>query len=519
MADPRGFLKNRNRELPARRPVPVRLMDWREVYEAREQGTLDVVSRQAGRCMDCGIPFCHQGCPLGNLIPEWNELVYRSDWQDAIERLHATNNFPEFTGRACPAPCETSCVLGINQPAVTIKNIEVSIVNRAFDEGWVTPQVPTRQTGHTVAVVGSGPAGLAAAQQLTRAGHTVVVLERDDRLGGLLRYGIPEFKLEKRHVDRRIEQMRDEGTRFRTGVTVGAIPQAEAGEPKQTSGTEDAGGAGNRGGVRHESAITLQDLRRRFDAVILATGASVPRDLPVTGREARGIHFAMEYLTQANRSVAGDEVPGQITAEGKDVIIIGGGDTGADCLGTALRQKARSVTTLAIGVQPPSERDERHPWPTHPVIFEVTSAHEEGGERTFLASTTGFETDAEGNVSGIRVARTRFVDGKRVPTPGTDRVLPAQLVLIAMGFAGPEQDSFAGPEGIQFDNRGHMAHGDNWMTSLDNVFVAGDCARGQSLIVWAIAEGRACASAVDQHLMGMTELPAPVIPGTQPITL
>jgi glutamate synthase (NADPH/NADH) small chain len=492
MADPRGFLKHRDRELPARRPVPLRLMDWREVYEIREQGDLGVVSRQAGRCMDCGIPFCHQGCPLGNLIPEWNELVYREDWHEAAERLHATNNFPEFTGRACPAPCESSCVLGINQPPVTIKNIEVSIIDRAFDEGWVTPQVPERQTGRTVAVVGSGPAGLAAAQQLTRAGHTVVVLEKDDRVGGLLRYGIPEFKLEKRHVERRVAQMEAEGTRFRTGV--------------------DVGGTG-------PGALSVTDLRRRFDAVVLATGSQSPRDLPVAGREAAGIHPAMEFLTQANRVVEGDELPDQLTAHGKDVIIIGGGDTGADCLGTALRQGARSVTTLAIGQQPPSERDEKHPWPTHPVLLEVSGSHEEGGERSYLASTTGFEADRDGHVTGIQVARTRFENGRRVPTPGTEKILPAQLVLLAMGFSGPRVEGLLGELGVDLDRRGNIAHDQDWATSVPGVFTAGDCARGQSLIVWAIAEGRSCAAAVDAHLMGTTTLPRPVQSDAVPITL
>lgn len=491
MADPRGFLKHRERELPARRPVPLRLMDWREVYEVREKGELGIVSRQAGRCMDCGIPFCHQGCPLGNLIPEWNELVYREDWREAAERLHATNNFPEFTGRACPAPCESSCVLGINQPPVTIKNIEVSIIDRAFEEGWVARQAAERQTGRSVAVVGSGPAGLAAAQQLTRAGHTVVVLERDDRIGGLLRYGIPEFKLEKRHVERRLEQMRAEGTRFRTSVRV--VP------------------AGQEAG---EGEVSLTGLRSRFDAVVLATGAPIARDLPVAGRDARGIHLAMDYLTQANRLVEGDEIPAEqlITAEGKDVIVIGGGDTGADCLGTALRQGATSVTTLAIGVQPPEERDEKHPWPTHPVLLEVAGSHEEGGDRSFLASTTGFETEESGAVTGIRVARTQFVDGRRVPEPGTEKVMPAQLVLIAMGFASAEETA-------PLDSRGRIAHGSDWSTELDGVFVAGDCGRGQSLVVWAIAEGRSAAAAADAYLTGATALPAPVVPGMSPLSL
>lgn len=492
MADPRGFLRYRDRELPARRPVPLRLMDWREVYEAREQGTLDVVSRQAGRCMNCGIPFCHQGCPLGNLVPEWNDLVYRDDWHEAVERLHATNNFPEFTGRACPAPCESSCVLGINQPPVTIKNVEVSIIDRAFEEGWVRPVEASRQTGRSVAVVGSGPAGLAAAQQLTRAGHSVVVLERDDRLGGLLRYGIPEFKLEKRHVDRRLEQMRAEGTRFRTGV--------------------DVGGAG-------EGALSVEDLRSRFDAVVLATGANVPRELQVPGRQAAGVHPAMSYLTEANRLVEGDRLDGAIDAEGKDVVIIGGGDTGADCLGTALRQGARSVTTLAIGTQPPSERDESQPWPTHPVLFEVSTAHEEGGDRSYLASTTGFTVDEHGAVTGLKVARTEIRDGRRRPAPGTETVLPATLVLIAMGFTGTQEQGLLSDLGVELTSRGTIVHDGEWATSAPDVFTAGDCARGQSLIVWAIAEGRSCAAAVDRHLMGASSLPAPVSPGEKPVTV
>ena len=492
MADPRGFLRERDRVLPPRRPVPLRLMDWREVYEAREQGTLDALPRQAGRCMNCGIPFCHQGCPLGNLIPEWNDLVYRDDWREASERLHATDNFPEFTGRACPAPCESSCVLGINQPPVTIKNIEVSIIDRAFEEGWVRPVEPVRQTGRSVAVVGSGPAGLAAAQQLTRAGHSVVVLERDDRLGGLLRYGIPEFKLEKRHLERRLEQMRAEGTRFRTGVDVGGVGP---------------------------DALSASELRSRFDAVVLATGASVPRELTVPGRGASGIHPAMEYLTQANRFVEGDRIEHPLTAAGKDVVIIGGGDTGADCLGTALRQGARSVTTLAIGTQPPAERDETQPWPTHPVLFEVSTAHEEGGERSYLATTTGFRVDADGAVDGLVVARTQYRDGARMPTPGTETVLPAALVLIAMGFTGPRREGLLEALGADLTSRGTVVHDADWSTSVPGVFTAGDCARGQSLIVWAIAEGRSCAAAVDAHLTGSTTLPRPVSPGENPVTM
>ncbi|NLI17624.1 MAG: glutamate synthase subunit beta, partial [Actinomycetales bacterium] len=344
MADPRGFLKVRHRELPARRPVPLRLLDYREVYEARDEDAAMLV-RQASRCMDCGVPFCHSGCPLGNLIPEWNDLTWRGRMEEAIDRLHATNNFPDFTGRLCPAPCETACVLGINQPAVTIKNIELSIIDEAFDRGLVHPQLPDQLTDKTVAVVGSGPAGLAAAQQLTRAGHTVAVFERADRIGGLLRYGIPEFKMEKRHLDRRLDQMRAEGTIFRASAHLG-----------------------------EHGALTGQDLLERYDAVVLAIGATIPRDLTVPGRELGGIHQAMEYLPQANRAASGETVTGQITAAGKDVVIIGGGDTGADCLGTAHRQGARSVTQLEIMPRPTEERPAGQPWPTYPMIFRVSSA-------------------------------------------------------------------------------------------------------------------------------------------------
>jgi len=485
VADPHGFLKVRERELPANRPVPVRLMDWREVHEHRAGHPEDtaVLTRQAGRCMDCGIPFCHNGCPLGNLIPEWNDLVWREQWADASERLHATNNFPEFTGRICPAPCESSCVLGINQPPVTIKNVEVSIIDEAFDRGLVHPQIPQRLTGHTVAVVGSGPAGLAAAQQLTRAGHTVAVFERDDAIGGLLRYGVPDFKLEKRHIDRRLDQMRAEGTRFRPGVEIGRD-------------------------------ITWADLRARFDAVVVATGATVPRELRVPGVELDGVHVAMDYLHQANAVVAGHEVPDQIVATGKHVIIIGGGDTGSDCLGTALRQGAASVTTLAIGKRPPSERPENQPWPTDPILFEVSTSHEEGGERDYLASTVAFlggEGEDAGRVRALRLATTEYLpDGRRVPTAGTERDIPADLVLIAMGFTGPETSQIVEQTGVALTPRGLVERSDDFATSLPGVFVAGDAGRGQSLIVWAIAEGRAAAAAVDTYLAGSTELPAPV---------
>lgn len=476
MADPHGFLKTPYRELPERRPVAIRLLDRREVYEA---GDPEQLRRQASRCMDCGVPFCHQGCPLGNLIPEFNDAMYKGELARAVELLHATNNFPEFTGRACPAPCENACVLGINQPAVTIKQVEVSIVDQGFEKGLIQPLIPERITGYTVAVVGSGPAGLAAAQQLTRAGHTVVVYEREDRLGGLLRYGIPDFKLEKHHIDRRLAQMRAEGTRFETSVAIG----------------ED---------------ISLADLRARFDAVIMCTGATVPRDMPIPGRELEGVEYAMDYLVPSNKDQAGDDID-VIDAKDKHVIIIGGGDTGADCLGTALRQSAASVTTLAIGDKPPQERPESQPWPMVPRIFEVQTSHEEGGERTYLASTTGFRGDGSGRVAGIEVATTQFVDGQRVPTPGTEHELKADLVLLALGFTGPETS------GIDLDlsRRGAFEREENYQSSTPGVFVAGDAGRGQSLIVWAIAEGRTAAAAVDRYLTGSTRLPEAVRPQDQ----
>jgi glutamate synthase (NADPH/NADH) small chain len=479
VADPRGFLKVRERELPAYRPVPVRLMDWREVHEHRAEDSA-IVKVQAGRCMDCGIPFCHQGCPLGNLIPDWNDLVWRDQWEDAIDRLHATNNFPEFTGRVCPAPCESSCVLGINQPAVTIKNVEVSIIDEAFARGYVVPQIPQRLTGKTVAVVGSGPAGLAAAQQLTRAGHTVAVYERDATIGGLLRYGIPDFKLEKTHIDRRLAQMEAEGTRFRPGVEIGVD-------------------------------ITWDELRSRFDAVVLATGATVPRELPIPGNDLEGVHYAMEFLPQANAVVAGETVEDQILATGKHVVVIGGGDTGSDCIGTSLRQGAASVTTLAIGKKPPTSRPENQPWPTDPLLFEVSSSHAEGGERDYLASTVELIGDEHGHVTGLKVATTEYLpDGRRVPQAGTERVIPADLVLVAMGFTGPETSLLVQQTGAGLTSRGLVARNDDFSSALPGVFVTGDAGRGQSLIVWAIAEGRATAATVDAYLQGTTELPAPV---------
>ncbi len=483
MADARGFIKITERETAKRRPVPVRIKDWKEVYEERNS---DVVKAQASRCMDCGIPFCHAGCPLGNLIPEWNDLTHRGRNREAIDRLHSTNNFPEFTGRLCPAPCESACVLGINQPAVTIKEIEVSIIDDAFDAGFVAPLIPDRLTGKTVAVVGSGPAGLAAAQQLTRVGHTVAVYERDDRIGGLLRYGIPDFKMEKRHIDKRLEQMVAEGTRFRTGVNIGVD-------------------------------ISWQELQTRYDAVLVATGALKPRGLDVPGADLDGVHYAMDLLTQANKVVAGDHLDSQITAKDKHVVILGGGDTGADCLGTATRQGAASVTTIAIGIKPPEQRDENHPWPTTPNLFEIASAHEEFGNREYLHSTVEFVGE-NGTLTGIKVADTEFVDGKRLPKAGTERIMKADLVLLALGFTGNESDEISAQLGAVLDRSTNIAR-DNDYRVKDSIFVAGDAGRGQSLIVWAIAEGRAAAAAIDKHLEGETLLPFPVKPTDKPISV
>jgi glutamate synthase (NADPH/NADH) small chain len=473
MADPKGFLTT-PRENASHRPVDLRLTDWREVYEEFGHQRLE---KQAGRCMDCGIPFCHQGCPLGNLIPEWNTLVWRQDWRDAIERLHATNNFPEFTGTLCPAPCEAACVLGINSDPVSIKRVEVEIIDRAWDEGWVTPQPPTTLTGKKVAVVGSGPAGLAAAQQLTRVGHSVVVYERADAIGGLLRYGIPEFKMEKRRLDRRLDQMRAEGTEFRTGVNVGVD-------------------------------LTVDELRSSYDAVVLAGGATAWRDLPVPGREFTGVYQAMEYLPPANKAYA----QSPINAAGKHVVVIGGGDTGADCLGTAHRQGAASVTQLEIMPQPPVTRAAQHPWPTYPMLYRVTSAHEEGGERLYSVSTAEFLGDSDGNLRGLKLAEVRMDNGRFVPVEGTERELECQLVLLAMGFVGPQREGLVTELGVDLDPRGNVARDRSFATSVDGVFVAGDMGRGQSLIVWAIAEGRSAAAAVDTYLTGRDVLPAPIRP-------
>jgi glutamate synthase (NADPH/NADH) small chain len=481
MADPTGFLTT-GRALPTRRPVDVRIRDWKEVYE---DFPAEALHDQAGRCMDCGIPFCHNGCPLGNLIPEWNDLVWKDDWSFAFDRLHATNNFPEFTGRLCPAPCETACVLGINDDPVTIKQVEVEIADRSWEEGWVVPKPPAEATGKRVAVVGSGPAGLAAAQQLTRAGHEVTVLERADRIGGLLRYGIPEFKMEKAVLDRRLDQMRAEGTRFETGVDVGVD-------------------------------VTVEQLRADYDAVVLAGGSTLGRDLEVPGRELSGIHLAMEYLVPANRVQQGDsyDLPETwpITAAGKDVVIIGGGDTGADCLGTAHRQGARSVTQLEIMPRPPQERPSSTPWPTWPLVYRTSSAHEEGGERVFGVNTQRFVGDDEGGVAALELVEVEMVDGRFVPVEGSETQLPAQLVLLAMGFVGPQREGLLDALGVDLDPRGNVARDAGWATSVPGVFVAGDMGRGQSLVVWAIAEGRSAAAAVDRHLMGDTLLPSPVLP-------
>ena len=482
MGEPTGFLQW-DRATPQRRRIEVRVQDWQEVYEKFPEEDL---KHQAGRCMDCGIPFCNNGCPLGNLIPDWNDLVYRGHWKDAVERLHATNNFPEFTGRLCPAPCESACVLAINSDAVTIKQVEVEIIDRAWSEGWVIPQMPSKKTGRRVVVIGSGPAGLACAQQLTRVGHDVVVLERSDRIGGLLRYGIPEFKMEKHHIERRIDQMRSEGTVFRTNAVVG-------------------------------ENVDIDVLVASNDAVVLACGATAWRDLPVAGRELNNIYQAMEYLPPANKVQQGDLVAPTISATGKHVVIIGGGDTGADCLGTAHRQGAASVTQLEILPQPPATRATENPWPQWSFVYRTSSAHEEGGERLFSVTTDRFLGDEKNNVRALVICEVKSESGKFVKVEGTERELPADLVLLALGFVGPEKSSWMDQLGLQFDQRGNIVRNDEYMSSAKGVFVAGDMGRGQSLIVWAIAEGRAAAAAVDRYLMGATELPVPIVASAKPL--
>ncbi len=478
---------NHDRRLPFRRPVELRLRDWKEVYEPFAEGSLRT---QASRCMDCGVPFCTNGCPLGNIIPDWNDLVHRGRWREAVDRLHSTNNFPEFTGRVCPAPCEASCVLGIHEPAVTIKQVEVTIADRGWDEGWMVPQLPGEVTGRSIAVVGSGPAGLAAAQQLTRAGHRVVIHDRADRIGGLMRYGIPEFKLEKHHLDRRIEQMRAEGTEFVVNTEVGAD-------------------------------ISAGELRRRFDAVVLACGSTRARDLAIPGRDLAGIHQAMDYLSISNHVQQGDFDQPAITAAGRDVVIIGGGDTGADCLGTALRQGARSVYQFEIMARPADSRSEADPWPTWPMIYRVSSAHEEGGEREFSINTVGFVGDEDGNVTRLETVRVeQMVRDGRVrlgPVDGSESTFDAQLVLLALGFTGPENGGLLEQFGVELTERGLVARDANWETNVGGVFVCGDMGRGPSLVVWAIAEGRSAAAAVDRHLMGTTTLPEPIDPEAAPI--
>jgi glutamate synthase (NADPH/NADH) small chain len=472
MGNPTGFIEIA-RVTPERRAVSERIQDWKEVYKDFPE---DKLKDQASRCMDCGVPFCHQGCPLGNIIPDWNDLVYRGRWQEAIARLHATNNFPEFTGRICPAPCEGSCVLGINADPVTIKQVEVTIIDRAFREGWVKPNIPGVRTGKRVAVVGSGPAGLAAAAQLNQAGHWVTVFERADRIGGLLRYGIPEFKMEKHILNRRLSLMIEEGIKFRTNANVGVN-------------------------------VSVEELRKNFDAILLAGGSTMPRDLAVPGRNLTGIHFAMEYLPLQNKRCEGDEIADTefITAKDKKVVIIGGGDTGADCLGTAHRQGATSVVQFELLPKPPAERAADNPWPTWPNIFRTSSAHEEGGDREYCVMTKSFK--GNGKVESLQAVRVEFVDRSIREVAGTEFELECDLVLLAMGFLGPERNGMLSQLGVNINERGNVAIDASKMTNVAGIFAAGDMSRGQSLVVWAIREGRVAAREMDRYLMGSTDLP------------
>ncbi len=464
MGKPTGF-KEYTRETPTRRPVAERVDDYFEVYQPFPE---ENVRTQAARCMDCGIPFCHTGCPVNNIIPDWNDLVYNDQWKDAVRVLHSTNNFPEFTGRICPAPCEAACVLGINEPPVTIKLIEKTIIEHAWKEGWIKPELPETLTGKRVAVIGSGPAGLAAAQQLARAGHSVTLFEKSDRIGGLLRYGIPDFKMEKNVLDRRLHQMAAEGVEFKTNAHVGVN-------------------------------VSVEDLRKEFHAILLSGGAEAPRDLKVPGRELKGIHFAMDFLPQQNKRIAGDHVPGQILATGKKVVIIGGGDTGADCLGTCHRQKAASISQFEIMPMPPQERHASTPWPLWPLQLRIESAHEEGGRRDWALNTTKFVGDENGNVKelhGIRVGPPPKFEAQ----PGTETVIETDLVLLALGFTGPVKQGLLDQLGVELDSRGNVATKGNYGSSVPGVFAAGDMRRGQSLVVWAIAEGRSAAAAIDHYL-------------------
>ena len=474
MGKPTGFIEF-EREVPSRRPVAERVNDWKEIYQPF---SLVKVQTQGARCMDCGVPFCHSGCPLNNIIPDWNDLAYRDRWKDAIRVLHSTNNFPEFTGRICPAPCESACVLGINEPPVTIKNIERTIVDHAWEQGWIVPEPPEVRTGKKVAVIGSGPAGMAASQQLNRAGHSVTLFEKNDRIGGLMRYGIPDFKMEKHHIDRRVEQMKAEGVEFVVNAHVG-----------------------------HN--VPMEELRQNFDAVLLTGGAEAPRDIKAEGRENRGIYFAMQWLPNQNKRNAGDDVHGEfdVLATDKHVIIIGGGDTGADCLGTSHRHKCKSVTQFELMPMPPPQRAASTPWPNWPLMLRTESAHEEGGQREWSILTTKFEGDAEGNVKKLHTVKVGPAP-KFEPIAGTEQVWDAELVLLAMGFLGPVKGGMIDQLGVELDGRGNVKCNEQYMSSVSGVFAAGDMRRGQSLVVWAIAEGRKAARGVDQWLMGESKLPA-----------